>query len=305
MLHDAVRTIAPGRYAVGVSGGADSVALLHLLHHHRPDLLLHVVHLDHQTRGQESAADAEFVRQLAMEWGLAHTIARRSEVEPLLRHPPANKSALFRALRLELCRRVAAAHQLDAVLLAHHADDQAETVLHRLLRGSSVAGLAGIAAEARQRDLQILRPLLEVEGRALRDYLRAVGQPWREDASNRSDQYARNRNRRVLADHPAIAQDLRALGRSCAALRQWVRWAAPKLPEVFEMALLGDLPGLLAQESARQWLVARGVPADELLPSVAQRLIDMATDAASPARQHFPGRVLVRRRGGRIFVERA
>ena len=72
-----------GAWAVAVSGGRDSVALLELLRH-RGDLLLHVVHLDHETRGRESAADARFVNELASRWGLACTIARRSEIEQMM-----------------------------------------------------------------------------------------------------------------------------------------------------------------------------------------------------------------------------
>jgi tRNA(Ile)-lysidine synthase len=233
-------------------------------------------------------------------------------------------------MRLELFQRVAAEHELDAVLLAHHADDQAETILHRLLRGSGISGLGGIAAESRQGNLLqggsngaaattpspalprstgrggksgpllIRRPLLGVPGRLLREYLQAAGQGWREDASNQSGRYMRNRLRRVLADEPGLADALREVGRSCEALRRWVQSAAPVLPDAFDVALLCDLPPLLAHEAARRWLVARGVPPEELLPAVAQRLIDMATDAAAPPRQHFPGRVLVRRSHGRI-----
>src|SRR5438034_1508222 len=133
--------VPAGAWAVAVSGGGDSVALLELLRH-RGDLLLHVVHLDHETRGGESATDALFVGELAARWGLAFTIRRRSEIEPAIAaRLPANRSARFRAARLELFRRVIAEHRLAGVILAHHADDQAETVVQRLLRGSGPAGL--------------------------------------------------------------------------------------------------------------------------------------------------------------------
>ena len=106
-LRDSIATIPSGRWAVGVSGGADSVALLHLLARHRPDLSLHVIHLDHQTRGEASTGDALFVQQLAADMNLPSTIARRDQIEPMLSSPPANLSALYRQLRLTLFRKAA------------------------------------------------------------------------------------------------------------------------------------------------------------------------------------------------------
>ena len=134
-LFKEMTAVPSGRWAGGVSGGADSVALLLLLDQRResePGLFLHVVHLDHQTRGAESTADAEFVRRLAAGRGVPCTIARRDQVEREMTDLPPNPSARYRALRHEVFRRVIAQHRLQGVLLAHHADDQAETVLHRL-----------------------------------------------------------------------------------------------------------------------------------------------------------------------------
>lgn len=302
-LQAAAAAVAPGRYAVGVSGGADSVALLHLLHNHRPDLHLHVVHLDHQTRGAESTGDARFVRDLASAWELPLTLALREQIEPSLKNPPANTSAFYRACRHELFRRVVAQHNLEGVLLAHHADDQAETILHRLLRGSAAAGLAGMASETRLGDLRVLRPLLKVPGGLLREYLLGVGQGWREDASNQSVTYFRNRLRQLLGRHPGLIGGLLELNEGLGELRNWVREAAPELPETFPARTLADLPEILAQESARRWLLARGVPAGQLTPPAIAQLVRMATDAASPRRQHFPGRRLIRRKRGMIFPD--
>src|SRR5688572_17488726 len=114
-LSDAVGAVAPGAWAVGVSGGADSVALLALLHDRlvrRGDLRLHVVHLNHQTRGESSDADARLVRDLAERRGLPCTVALRSDVEPGITKPPSNPSARYRAARLALFRRVVADHGL-------------------------------------------------------------------------------------------------------------------------------------------------------------------------------------------------
>src|SRR5688572_378250 len=88
----AVAAVPAGRWAVGVSGGADSVALLSLLHHGRPDLRLHVVHFDHQTRGDASAGDAAFVRELAGRWALACTVVTLDELEARSAELPTNLS---------------------------------------------------------------------------------------------------------------------------------------------------------------------------------------------------------------------
>ncbi len=306
-IADALQTvlswIPPGRYAVAVSGGADSVALLHLVRRHRPEVRVHVVHLDHQTRGAASTGDATFVRALSGRLNMPCTIALRDGIEHSMPDLPANPSARYRRVRLELFRRIIREHGLEGVMLAHHADDQAETILHRLLRGSSFAGLGGMAQESRLAGIRMLRPLLTVRAIALRNFLRESHEPWREDASNASDDYFRNRLRRLLATNEDITAALLQLGEACRGLREWVRRAAPELPESFSAAALADLPAILASESARRWLLARGAAADHVTPPVIQRLIAMATDAAAPARQHFPGRLLVRRRNRRLFVD--
>ncbi|HWE93508.1 MAG TPA: tRNA lysidine(34) synthetase TilS [Tepidisphaeraceae bacterium] len=301
-LFSAIDSVPAGAWAVGVSGGADSVALLALLRT-RGDLRLHVVHLDHQTRGEASAADAQFVRQLAQEWGIECTVALRSEIESEMSELPANLSARFRAVRLALFRKVVARQNAAGVILAHHADDQAETILHRLLRGSGPMGLVAMEPDADVGGLRILRPLLTVQRVAVRKHLDEIGQNWHEDASNSSDKYLRNRLRRMLADSPDLTPELLHLGDACRALRDWARAAAPALPDAFRVEQLAAAPPLLAAEAARRWLTARGVAPDEIAPDVAGRLVTMSADAASPVRAHFPGKVLVRRRRGMISSE--
>jgi tRNA(Ile)-lysidine synthetase-like protein len=299
-IHSAIESFAAGAYAVGVSSGADSVALLSLLRD-RPDLQLHVAHLDHESRGPESAADARFVEAMCAQWNLPCEIARRSEIERGMPRLPKNASARFRAARFELFRRVVRAHGLEGVILAHHADDQAETVLHRLVRASGYAGLTGMSPRVRIGGLLVLRPMLSVRRDALRAGLRERNQPWREDTSNLSPKYLRNRLRAVLGQHSDLTPALLDMSVACRALRDWTRRAAPSLAATFAVASLADLPLVLARESARQWLSEVGVPPDQVDSAAIERLIEMAADAASPARQHFPGNVEVRRRSGRVF----
>ena len=303
-LQQAIATVPPGRWAVGVSGGADSVALLWLLAS-RPDLHLHVVHLDHQTRGEESRADAQFVSRLADELALSITIRTRDRVENGASDLPSNASARYRAARFRLFGQVVAEARLNGVLLAHHADDQAETILQRLLRGSQPAGLAGIAGKTSIGGLVVLRPLLHVRRDQLRDYLRATGRTWREDASNASDGYQRNRLRRWLASNPSVGDALLELATSCRALNQWSRANAPRLEESFSCATVAQLPQVLARQSVRAWLCAQGARAGELTPLVLDRLIAMCCDAAAPHVCEFPGGLRVQRRGGSIIATHA
>jgi tRNA(Ile)-lysidine synthetase-like protein len=301
-LQFAIKSVPAGAWAVGVSGGADSVALLSLLRN-RSDLSLRVVHLDHQTRGDASSEDARFVQMLANQWGIPCDIERLDQVVNDISDRPKNRSALFRAARLALFRRVVSAHDLRGVILAHHADDQAETILLRLLRGSSYAGLAGMSARTTIGGLVILRPLLALSRQALREHLRESGQTWREDESNKSARYARNRVRFLLEKSSHLTQSLIELGKACNALRRWANHL-PDPPERLPLRALQVLPSILARQQARKWLTSRGIPARELLPAVLDRLIAMASDRATPVRQQFPGGAFVRRRKGLLCIER-
>jgi tRNA(Ile)-lysidine synthase len=302
-LQSEVAAVPAGGWAVGVSGGADSVALLWLLRG-RDDLRLCAAHLDHQTRGGESAADAHFVQDLCGAWRVECVTARREQIERDMPGLEGNLSARYRAARLAFFKEVVAAGGLRGVILAHHADDQAETILHRLCRGAGPAGLIGMRRETSLGGLVVVRPLLGIPGVALRALLERHGQAWREDVSNASPKYVRNRLRRLLRDRAALAASLRELGGACGTLEQWVWTNAPPLEERFAAADLAGWPAILAQAAARRWLAARGAPPQDVGPAAVCRLVAMAGDAGTPARQDFPGGLPVRRRAGVIFVER-
>src|SRR6185437_14509352 len=109
-------------------------------------------------------------------------------------------------------------------------------------------------------------------------YLQERGQRWREDASNASDDYLRNRVRRLLAERGDLHSELLELGEACFNLRAWARSASPILNPMFATSELADMPPILARESAARWLIDRGVRPDEISPQVITRLIQMATD---------------------------
>ena len=235
----------PLALGVAVSGGADSVALLRLLVEHAGNPRLVVIHVNHQLRGADADEDERFVSELAESLGIGVFIRRRDELEatPNL---PANPSARYRAMRLAAYREAMAAHAIDGVALAHHADDQAETILLRLIRGGGWPALRGMSERATVAGVPIVRPLLGVHRVTLRAYLSEIGQPWREDASNASPKYRRNTVRVVLAERPGLADALNALAGNAKALHVAIDQAATALPESFPRNAL-DRPGIVAQ----------------------------------------------------------
>jgi tRNA(Ile)-lysidine synthase len=184
---------------VAVSGGADSVCLLHTLLELAPrwDLRLSVLHLDHGLRGDESRADAEFVRDLATRLGLAITLKAVD-----LTSISDNLEQAARKARLAFFREQLAAGRVARVATGHTRNDQAETVLFRFLRGAGTAGLA--AARPVTAD-GIVRPLLDVSRTEVEEFLHNRGLAWREDSTNTSPQFARNRIRHQLL--PQLARD--------------------------------------------------------------------------------------------------
>jgi tRNA(Ile)-lysidine synthase len=187
---------AGDRVGVAVSGGADSVALLRLLLELRDELgvVLSVVHFNHKLRGKASDSDEVFVARLAEKFGLTLHVGR-GDVGRKARIEKANLEDAARRARYEFFRKLTEGGFVDCVATAHTADDQAETVLAHILRGTGLAGLAGIHPVTAN---GIVRPLLSVRREELRKYLRAKKQNWREDATNRDTSKQRARMRKKL-----------------------------------------------------------------------------------------------------------
>ncbi len=183
------------RILVGVSGGADSVALLHLLLQVRRkyDLEIIVGHFNHKLRGQESDEDEEFVRDLASQLDLAYISESASAGEQVFARP--SVEAWARDRRYEFFTRMSRVHQITKVALGHTMNDQAETVLMRLVRGAGSLGLAGIPY---LRDGLFVRPLIRVGRDEVLKFLAEQQLSYREDSSNNQDKYLRNRVRREL-----------------------------------------------------------------------------------------------------------
>ena len=190
------RCLSPGeRIVVAVSGGPDSTALLHVLHRLSParNISLHVAHVHHGLRGKEADEDAAFVEKTASEIDLPHETLR-VDVRTRARRDRSSLAVAARAARYEALEAARARCGASCVATAHTMDDQAETVLMRLIRGTGPAGLAGIPP----RRGTIIRPILSVRRASLAAYLDAREIPFRIDSSNADLRQARNRIRREL-----------------------------------------------------------------------------------------------------------
>lgn len=214
---------------VGCSGGADSVALTRCLVEiardaagtSPPQGFIVVAHFNHRLRGDESEGDADFVRQLAGELGIRFQMAsgdgdRRDE---------ATARDQRRIFFGDVLRRCGARY----LALGHSLDDNVETVLHRLMRGTGPAGLAGIspfrrlADDPNHSDFVVARPMLGVRRQLIRDAMRKQGYEWREDASNQSLEYSRNwiRGELVPMIESQYPESVPAIGRAIEGQRQW------------------------------------------------------------------------------------
>ena len=271
---------APGsRVVAGVSGGADSMAMLHILQAlSRPlGIELVVAHLNHHLRGSAASMDEQVVAECAAQLGLRF-YGGSAYVRERARRRKLSIEAAAREARLEFFRRIVRRADASAVALAHTADDQAETFLLRLLRGSGMSGLAAMAPLTDLDGLLVARPLLLTGRRALIDYLRSNGLQWREDASNRDPAYTRNRVRHKLLPllesefDPAVRSILQ---RTAAILREDDKLlevvtadALQTLRDVhgrLSMAGLRQLPLALQRRVIRQWLAVTlqtSLPAD-------------------------------------------
>ncbi|MGH7250694.1 MAG: tRNA lysidine(34) synthetase TilS [Nitrospiraceae bacterium] len=190
--------LRPGdRVLVAISGGPDSVALLSVLAALAPswDLTLQAVHVNHGLRGSESDEDASFVAGLCDRLGVPLVIERVPLTGPAGRRKGRSLQEQAREARYAAMVRVATALRMDKIALGHTADDQAETLMMWMLRGSGTAGLAGIPPA---RAPLVVRPLLDVGRAEILTYLEAQGVPFREDSSNAKPLYLRNRVRHEL-----------------------------------------------------------------------------------------------------------
>jgi len=301
---------AGDRVAVAVSGGADSVALLLLLLELRGEMgiVLSVAHVNHKLRGEESDEDERFVAELARR----HDLELMVRAAPVGREQGAGIEAAARALRYGFFRELAWAGRVGKIATAHTLDDQAETVLLRMFRGTGIRGLAGIHPrlvfrnERREDEGRVcgdvVRPLLEVRRAELQEFLRARGREWREDSSNCDPSFLRNRVR--LAVLPVLKESFGELAvENLADIAEIARaeeehWERGH-PEVraakgnLKVAALLDLRLAAQRRLVRNWLEANA-GSRSVSFRVIEDVLGLAAGAAGRTLELPGGRILRR-----------
>ncbi len=294
---------------VAVSGGADSVALLRALAACRTGPLT-VAHVNHRLRGEESDTDEAFVRALAAELGLACRV-KSVDIAAL----GGNLESTARQVRYEFFHELATELGAEWIATGHTADDQAETVLHRLVRGTGIQGLRGIAAcgfapAKPQAAPNIIRPLLTITKADILDHLAELGQSFREDSSNVDPRFTRNRIRHELlpllrtfnpdvvtalarlADHAADAHAI-ITGKATEVLANAER-ARVGNTIILEVADLGTSPGVVRVVLRLVW-EREGWAMDQMDADAWDRACDVAGRRV-PA-WDFPGGISARHTG--------
>jgi tRNA(Ile)-lysidine synthase len=330
---------AGDRVCVAVSGGADSTALLRTLLARREELgiVLSVLHVEHGLRGQAAADDAAFVRALAEQCALPCEVVSVDTPQRMVEQKESVETAA-RALRYQVFRDVLAAGKADKVATAHTLDDQAETVLMKLLRGAWTEGLSGIHPVLRwgragvlqtgeRRDPCCVRPFLAVRRVQIEAHLRVIGQPWRRDETNDSLAHTRNRIRHELLPklrefNPQIDSILARMAGNARAEEQ--HWQA-ELDRLLPLLLL---PGKPTRGGGRSVSTARGpdefaieiARLKDLDPALLRRVLRAAAECAGATldfdaterllalalpNPHGPGKRMRVELAGGISVERS
>jgi tRNA(Ile)-lysidine synthetase-like protein len=238
---------SPGLAVVAVSGGPDSVALLHALNelHERLGLEILVAHLDHGLRGEDAIADAASVGEIAGRLGLPAEFGFR----PVARGPGLNLEEVAREARYAFLGEVAARRGARYLAVGHTADDQAETLLMRLLRGAGARGLTAMTPLASRPGVSIVRPLLEQPRSLVRSYLNDRKLSYTLDRTNQDLERQRNRVRQVLL--PLIAAEfnpnvIATLGRTAAIMNELDAFVSRRAEGLFDSLLAppgGELLG--------------------------------------------------------------
>jgi tRNA(Ile)-lysidine synthase len=296
---------------VGVSGGCDSVVLLDLLQR-AGFAKVFVAHFHHGLRGKDADRDVEFVRELAKDAD-AKFVLGRGKTRARAKLTKASIEEAARALRREFFALAAMKHGATVVFLAHHAGDAAETMLFHLARGSGRRGLGSLRDEAplEKSTAMIVRPLLGFTRAEIETYARARKLAWREDTSNASRDFTRNRLRHDVMPRLARAvghDPVQAMARAAGILATEEEWlgelvAAEARAAQLEVRALRRLHVGHQRRLLRAWLCARTGGEIDFETVEDARAVALSND--KPAKMNLPRAHHLRRRAGKLFVERA
>lgn len=325
------RLLAPDdQVVVGVSSGPDSMALLHLLlrlnefddpanRSHRWNLKLHIAHLNHKLRGDESEADAAFVQAAADSYSLPCSIETR-DVAKLAEGGSGGLEEVARRERYAFFERVCLQTGARVVAVGHHADDHAETILQRIVRGTGLRGLAGIPQSrpiSPDAEVRLIRPLLRVPCASLRAYLADEGVAFREDSTNTALEPMRNRIRHVILPqieesiNPQVRDALIRLGEQA----QWVQeYLGETVQRTFESLIishtdqelvlnvdaLGRKSRIVQTELVRLGYRSFGLGEQDLSFTHLSAALDLIADRASGKQLQFPQGMTLEKRYHRL-----
>jgi tRNA(Ile)-lysidine synthase len=294
---------------IGVSGGRDSVALLHWLAEQGFKRLT-VCHLDHGLRGRASRADAKFVARLAKKYAL-NFVSERADVAAIAKEKRISIETAAREARYAFFAQTAKREKCRTLFLAHHADDQAETFLFNLFRGAGAAGLGAMRPESTRKiggvTLRIMRPLLGVWRAEIDEYVAAHGLKFREDASNADAKHSRNKMRHEII--PALEKWFgreikKSVWRSAeifAAENDWLESLTAPPTRELSVHELRAMPLAQQRRTIHAWLkFLRVSDAGFTETEVVRALVH---PSAKQAKINLPGGLHARRRAGKIFLE--
>ena len=306
-----LRSFPPdARYLVGVSGGRDSVALLHSLVERGYEQLI-VCHLNHQLRGRSSDADARFVKKLAAKCDVDLEMGS-TNVRALAAKQKMSIETAARDARYKFFAQVAKQRRTQTIFLAHHADDLIETFLINLFRGAGASGLSAIREISNRRigdvDLTIVRPFLGRRRNEIDRYVRKHRLKFREDASNKNLAPLRNRIRRRIIPYleKTLGRNIRqSIWRAATIAAEEENWIEDQLPDATDadlaVAKLRDLPVALQRREILKWLRARKIA--NVGFDVVEDVRSLLGHDARVAKINLPQDRHVRRRAGKIFIE--
>lgn len=287
------RGALPDRLAVAVSGGGDSVALLHILSRcfgaQAPRLF--AVTVDHGLR-PEAPEEAAAVGRLAARLGVAHEVLRWQGWDGR-----GNLQDQARRARYGLMTEWARARGIATLALAHTADDQAETVLMRLGRAAGVDGLSGIPARRVQGGVTLVRPVLELTRQDLRDYLRCNGVEWAEDPSNEDDRFDRVKARRALGALAPLGISAGALAEVAAHMAQ-----AREALDWYAFLAAQDITGIDGGDVVLDLRQFRTLPGEVARRLLARALLWVGGGDYPPRRAPLAGALEAIRRGGTVTL---
>jgi tRNA(Ile)-lysidine synthase len=298
------------RYLIGVSGGRDSVALLHWLISLGYKKLI-VCHLNHQLRGRSSDADARFVQELAAKYQVDFERGA-ANVHALAKKKKMSIETAAREARYSFFAKAAKRHCCHTMFLAHHADDLVETFLLNLIRGAGPTGLAGMREVSSRHfdgvDLTIVRPLLSVWRTDIDKYVRGYHLRFREDATNKNLATTRNRIRNCIIPYLEkilgrnIRQNIWRTAMIAAEEEKWIDNEAPNFTNAhLSVPGLRALPVALQRRAILKWLRAQDIA--EVGFDLIERVRSLADREAPIAKVNLPRDRHARRRAGRIFLD--